>query len=26
LMARRGLYHDMVVRQMTSAGEQLASV
>jgi len=26
LMARRGLYHDMVVRQMTSAGEQLANV
>ncbi len=26
LMARRGLYHDMVVRQMTSAGEQLADV
>jgi ATP-binding cassette, subfamily B, bacterial len=24
LMAHRGLYHDMVVRQMTSAGEQLA--
>jgi ABC-type multidrug transport system fused ATPase/permease subunit len=26
LMARRGLYHDMVVRQMTSSGEQLANV
>jgi ATP-binding cassette subfamily B protein/subfamily B ATP-binding cassette protein MsbA len=26
LMARRGLYYDMVVRQMTSAGEQIANV